>query len=252
MQSRAPLPFYAEEGEPRQVRVESFQMQTHEVTNTQFAEFVQQTGYVSDAQRSRTVAAEQGSAVFMTKHPKQPPHWQLVNDANWQSPTGANTDNDIISKPQHPVVHVSLRDARAYAQWAGGRLPTESEWEYAASLGLHNPQDSESGAYSNTGAPIANTWQGAFPIVNTGEDGFIDTAPVGCYAASAIGLYDMLGNVWEWTDTPASANTASHIIKGGSFLCAANFCRRYRPAARQNQEIDFSTNHIGFRIVKDI
>jgi formylglycine-generating enzyme required for sulfatase activity len=159
---------------------------------------------------------------------------------------GADNPNEAL--PNHPVVHVSLRDALAYAQWAGGRLPTELEWEYAASLGLADIGRPDSGAYDINGVPIANTWQGVFPIIDSGKDGFKGSSPVGCFAPSKIGLYDMIGNVWEWTDTPSGKST--HLIKGGSFLCANNFCKRYRPAARQSQEIDFSTNHIGFRIIK--
>jgi formylglycine-generating enzyme required for sulfatase activity len=172
--------------------------------------------------------------------------WTLLKGATWRKPLGEQ--HVYVAEPNHPVVHVSLRDALAYAQWAGGRLPTELEWEYAASLGLADPNRPDSGAYDINGAPIANTWQGVFPIIDSGRDGFKGTSPVGCFAPSKMGLYDMLGNVWEWTDTPSSQST--HIIKGGSFLCANNFCKRYRPTARQSQEIDFSTNHIGFRIVK--
>ena len=146
-------------------------------------------------------------------------------------------------------MHISLNDARAYAKWAGGRLPTELEWEYAASLGLPDRTRADSGAYDKQGKPIANTWQGVFPIINTEEDKFSGTSPVGCFPPSRTQLYDMIGNVWEWTDTPVTKS--SHLIKGGSFLCANNFCKRYRTAARQSQDDDFSTNHLGFRIVMD-
>lgn len=147
-------------------------------------------------------------------------------------------------------MHASLRDARAYAAWANARLPTELEWEYAAQLGLTDPNRPDSGAYNVDSKPIANTWQGVFPIVNSAEDGFTGVSPVACFPPSEIGLYDMIGKVWEWTDTPASKSR--HLVKGGSFLCANNFCKRYRSRARQVQDIDFSTNHLGFRVVKEI
>ncbi len=190
-----------------------------------------------------------GSAVFIYADARagNPSEWALLKDASWKTPEGAGSS--INSRASHPVVHVSKRDAEAYARWAGGRLPSEVEWEYVASLGLSNPNDQSSGAYAE-GAPRANTWQGIFPIANLETDGFEGTAPVGCFEADKQGLYDMIGNVWEWTDTPYTNLT--HTIKGGSFLCADNFCRRYRPAARQPQETDFSASHIGFRIVRDL
>ena len=135
----------------------------------------------------------------------------------------------------------------------GGRLPTEPEWEFAAQLGLEDQSNSTSGAYDRTGRPIANTWQGIFPLLDRGTDGHKGIAPVGCFALSTIGLSDMIGNVWEWTSSTHGAGSSSQIftIKGGSFLCANNYCRRYQPAAREGHEKDFSTNHIGFRVVID-
>ncbi|PKP83618.1 MAG: hypothetical protein CVT79_00670 [Alphaproteobacteria bacterium HGW-Alphaproteobacteria-18] len=234
---------YPEERPEMALHVDGFRIQAHEVTNDQFAAFVAATGYVSDAERgvieNRPGA---GSAVF------QGARWHLMREASWKTPEGASST--IEGKGSWPAVHVSLADAMAYAAWAGGRLPSEEEWEHAARLGLPDPARDTSGAFEDDGTPRANTWQGIFPVANTGEDGFAGAAPVGCFPADTLGLYDMIGNVWEWTDTPFAPG--NNTIKGGSFLCADNFCRRYRPAARHPQEMDFSSNHIGFRIVKDL
>ena len=243
-------PLYQEEAPSLRLQVKGFLIQTHEVTNAQFATFVQATGYITDAERSVREGREgAGSAVFLHRGdgaamPK--PAWSLMQYANWRSPEGQRSS--ITGRENEPVVHVSKRDAEAYAVWAGGRLPSEVEWEYAASLGLPDPGDQASGAYGDDG-PRANTWQGVFPVADLGTDGFRGAAPVGCFGADRLGLYDMIGNVWEWTDTPYGH--ATHTIKGGSYLCTDNFCRRYRPAARQPQDSDFSSSHIGFRIVKD-
>ncbi|NQY38942.1 MAG: SUMF1/EgtB/PvdO family nonheme iron enzyme [Henriciella sp.] len=235
-------PIYPEERSSERFEVDAFWIQTHEVTNAQFQEFVDATGYVTEAERGIAEGrAGAGSAVFI--HPgaanEETVTWTLGETTTWRSQS---------ERLNAPVVHVTKQDAEAYANWAGGRLPNEVEWEYAAQLGLPDPENQMSGAYSEAG-PRANTWQGIFPTADTGEDGFRGIADVGCFEADKIGLYDMIGNVWEWTDTPFNAGT--HTIKGGSFLCADNFCRRYRPAARQPQETDFSSNHIGFRIARD-
>lgn len=243
-------PVYQEETPSLRLQVKGFLMQTHEVTNAQFAAFVEATGYITDAERSVAEGREgAGSAVFLhgedgTTEIK--PAWSLMQDANWRAPEGHGSS--ITGRASEPVVHVSKRDAEAYAIWAGGRLPSEVEWEYAASLGLPDSGDQTSGAYGDDG-PRANTWQGVFPVSDLGTDGFKGTAPIGCFGANRLGLYDMIGNVWEWTATPYGETT--HTIKGGSYLCADNFCRRYRPAARQPQDSDFSSNHIGFRIIRD-
>ncbi|MEL6860316.1 MAG: SUMF1/EgtB/PvdO family nonheme iron enzyme [Pseudomonadota bacterium] len=242
-------PIYPEEAPTITLQVEGFWIQTHEVTNRQFEVFVTDTGYVTDAEQGVVDGREgAGSAVFLHADESQAQRapWTLMADASWRTPEGANSS--IAGREQVPVVHISKRDAEAYAAWAGGRLPSEVEWEYAASLGLPDPDISTSGAYGEDG-PRANTWQGIFPVADMGTDGFRGAAPVGCFEADRNGLYDMIGNVWEWTDTPYGQLT--HTIKGGSFLCADNFCRRYRPAARHPQETDFSSNHIGFRIVRD-
>jgi formylglycine-generating enzyme required for sulfatase activity len=225
---------YPEEGAPTRLAVDGFAIQIHEVTNDQFAAFVEATGHVTDAERG-------GSALF------DGDGWRLAEDATWRTPEGAGST--IAGRGGHPVVHVSHADAQAYAEWAGGRLPSEVEWEYAAAQGLRDSDNPFSGAIDDAGQPIANVWQGIFPYQNTGTDGFLATAAAGCFPRSEAGLYDMIGNVWEWTDTPFGPGR--HTIKGGSHLCAENYCRRYRPASRQPQESDFSASHIGFRIVRD-
>lgn len=242
-------PVYPEEAPTFKLHIDAFELLSHEVTNAEFARFVEVTGYVTDAERSAEAGGVgAGSAVFQSAEGSlgNSP-WKLVSGATWKSPEGPGSD--IEGRALHPVVHISLADARAYAEWAGGRLPSEAEWEYAASRGLPDLTRANSGAYDDNGKPIANTWQGIFPVANTAADGFTGTSPVGCFGADKTGVYDMIGNVWEWTDTPYGSDT--NTIKGGSYLCADNFCQRYRPAARQPEEIEFSSNHIGFRIVRD-
>jgi sulfatase modifying factor 1 len=240
---------YPEKQSSRTAHVSSFKLQIHEVTNAQFESFVEATSYVSDAEESAHKGGpDSGSAVFdlagqgdLGFSP-----WRLVQGATWRTPDGPGSS--IEGKDNFPVVHISLNDARSYAKWVGGRLPTEDEWEHAARLGLADPNVQTSGAFDESGNLIANTWQGLFPISNTADDGFMGAAPIGCFEPSQIGLFDMIGNVWEWTDTPFTKT--KYTIKGGSYLCADNYCRRYRPVARESQDIDFSTNHIGFRIAK--
>ena len=241
-------PLYPEERPSMRLRVEGFAIQAHEVTNDQFAAFVEATGYVTEAERAATSDDPRaGSAVFTRDAKGMNGRWVLRKGATWRAPEG--TGSSIDGKGRHPVVHVTFADARAYAKWAGGRLPSEEEWEYAASSGLPDPANRFSGAIDDKGVPRANHWQGVFPVKDEGKDGFSGTAPASCFPADRNGVHDLIGNVWEWTDSPA--DDAHMIIKGGSWLCAANFCARYRPAARQPQENDFSSNHIGFRIVRD-
>lgn len=246
-QSLAPI--YPEEYPTRTKTVASFKLLKHEVTNAEFARFVEETAYITDAERAlKSQRADAGSALFSMGANDGEGTWELVNGATWRHPEGPGSSID--DKARHPVVHVSHNDATSYAKWAGGRLPSEVEWEYAASLGIRDKANQFSGAFDENGDPVANTWQGLFPIVDSGDDGFKGSSPVGCFPANEIGVYDMIGNVWEWTDT--SYGERNHTIKGGSFLCAENFCKRFRPAARQPHESDFSTNHIGFRIAKDL
>ena len=224
----------------------SFLLQVHEVTNDDFAAFVAATGYVTAAERA------EGSARFVTSAtPGEPASWwRLDPGATWRSPEGE--PSDLRGKGRHPVVHVTLEDARAYAAWAGARLPYEVEWEYAATRGLVEPTDPLSGARGPTGRARANVWTGPFPAFDTAEDGYAGTAPVGCFVPSRIGTYDLIGNVWEWTETRFGRAPDRYVIKGGSFLCSDHYCRRYRAAARQGVESGFRSAHTGFRIAKDL
>jgi formylglycine-generating enzyme len=243
VQGAAPL--YPEEGPPKKIFVSPFRLQAHEVTNSQFAAFVKATGYKTDAERNG------GSAVFRKSDTPEVflSWWSIDTGATWRTPEGAGSTLD--GRSLHPVVHVTLNDARAYADWAGGRIPTEAEWEYAASLGLFDPMNPKSGALRPDGKLRANIWTGLFPVVNSRRDGYVGTAPVGCFESGLTGAYDMIGNVWEWTETPFNPSVPRFTIKGGSYLCSQNHCQRYRVAARQSLEEDFSTAHIGFRIVLD-
>ena len=237
---------YPEERPLRDVKVGAFEIDATEVTNGQFSAFVEDTGFVTDAEKPQPGFDVSGGAVFTSPTKDNPSWWHFVEGANWRHPEGP--ESTIEGKALYPVVQITLNDARAYAWWSGRVIPSEVEWEFAAKAGSNT-------AYvwgderAHDDKEKANSWQGAFPIQNTGVDGFMGHAPVGCFEANKYGLYDMIGNVWEWTETDAG-NGKSHIIKGGSFLCAENFCRRYRASARQPQEIDFSTNHIGFRTIK--
>ncbi len=226
---------------------QTFSISTTEVTNAQFAEFVGATDYVTDAEKTQSEQGG-GGAIFVVPRSPVDPWWVYAKNANWRAPDGDG--KSIEGRENEPVVQISYNDAIAYARWAGGRLPTEAEWEYAAGAGAKTEY-----AWGTTktidGKEQANTWQGFFPVENTKNDGFLRRAPVGCFPPNAFGLFDMIGNVWEWTASPAhSARQHENIIKGGSFLCAENFCRNYTVPAREKHETDFSTNHIGFRIVK--
>jgi formylglycine-generating enzyme required for sulfatase activity len=246
---------YPEERPARLVEVGAFALTIYEVTNAEFAAFVDDTGYVTVAQRSPDPALHPeipkdtlvpGSAVFV------PPRgaefwWQFVPGAYWRAPEGPGSD--ILERMDHPVVHMAFEDVQAYARWVGGRLPTEAEWEFAARGGLDQATYEWGDTPPDQGGSRANTWQGLFPVLDTGDDGYLGSAPVGKFEPNSYGLYDMTGNAWEWV---ATQSNGMGLVKGGSFLCAENFCRRFRPSARQPQELDFSTNHIGFRVAFDL
>ncbi|WP_334944397.1 formylglycine-generating enzyme family protein [Nostoc sp.] len=283
---------FVEERSPRDVTVTNFCIDKYEVTNSQFGEFVKETGYVTVAERPLSeeqfpnLPDEQrlpGSLVFEMVKPgvKQVSFlswWHWTPGANWQHPFGPNSalaqpNPGIASKSNYPVVHIAYEDALAYAKWSGKSLPTEAQWEYAARGGL----DSATYAWGNEYSEHrANTWQGIFPFFNTKADGHLGIAPIGSFAPNAYGLYDMTGNVWEWTTdffqvghdrkshqiNPIALNQSFdpkkpdeselHVIKGGSYLCAPNYCSRFRPAARESESPDTGTTHIGFRLVKNL
>ena len=274
---------YPEERPARTVRVGPFRMEPHPVTNRRFGEFVAATGYVTVAERPLDPALYEGarpqdlipgSLVFvMTGRPVDLDDytnwWAWVPGANWRRPRGHGSSVEGLE--DHPVVHVAYPDAVAFARWAGMRLPSESEWEYAARGGLDGAEFEWGDGDVQETDPRANTWQGRFPYENTELDGWTLTSPVGYYEPNGYGLYDMTGNVWEWTSTPyyepprqtgerccgpprpgareARGPFPSRTIRGGSHLCTTQYCFRYRPAARQPQTIDTSTSHLGFRCV---
>jgi formylglycine-generating enzyme required for sulfatase activity len=269
--------FYPEERPVKEVEVGDFWTDEHPVTAAQFRRFVRETGYVTFAERplhpddypdAEPELLVPGSLVFRMTPGPVPLNdvrswWQYVPGAYWKKPGGPGTT--INGRDHHPVVQVAYEDAEAYAAWAGKELPTEAEWEFAARGGLDGAPFAWGDEQFPDGKPAANTWQGEFPWQNLNVDGFEGTSPVGSFPPNDYGLYDMCGNVWEWT---TGSFTSSHgqspccapellpgdrfprrVIKGGSHLCAPNYCLRYRPAARQGETIDTSTGHIGFRCI---
>lgn len=250
--------FYPEEAPARPMSVGAFRIDAMAVTNAAFAAFVAATGHATEAEQAADGPA--GSLVFR-RHGEMPvPEWAFVAGASWRCPGGPGSSTEGLD--HHPVVHVTRRDAEAYARWAGKRLPTEAEWEFAARGGLHDADYGWGDVAAPDGVVPANIWQGLFPVERRNGDGFPYTLPVGSHAPNGYGLHDMAGNVWEWTATPYAASPTDmpspccggteepaggmpHVIKGGSHLCADNYCLRYRPAARQPGLA--ATSHIGFR-----
>jgi formylglycine-generating enzyme required for sulfatase activity len=284
---------YAEEAPAHRVIVDAFLMDQTPVTNAQFREFVAATGYITWAERAprsedypgaRPEMLRAGSLVFSPPAQRVDLRdwsnwWQFKFGANWRHPCGPRSN--LKGLDSHPVVHIAYCDAEAYAAWAGKGLPTEAEWEFAARGGLDRKEFAWGDELTPGGKFMANTWQGEFPSENQKADGFERTSPVRAFPPNGYGLYDMIGNVWEWTaDWYAPKHEADaqkacciprnprcdrkddsydgcqphiriprKVLKGGSHLCAPNYCRRYRPAARHPEPVDTSTSHVGFRCV---
>ena len=271
-----------------EVKVSSFYMDEHEVTNAQFKTFVEATGYVTVAEQPLDprefpsvdpAMLVPGSAVFAVPREVQGLNnymqwWQYIPGANWRHPEGPKSS--IEDKGSHPVTQLAYQDAEAYAKWVGKRLPTEAEWEYAAKAGKHQDETYYWGSEKKEdGKWLANIYQGDFPTHNTKEDGYETTAPVKSFPPNAYGLYDMEGNVWEWcadfyrpdyyvnspkanpkgpTDSydPQEPGLVKRVQRGGSFLCNDQYCERYKAGSRGKGEINSPTNNVGFRCVKDI
>jgi formylglycine-generating enzyme required for sulfatase activity len=274
-------------GPPHMVTVDGFWMDRTEVTNRQFAAFVRATRYVTIAEckpdpkdfpgapeenlvPGSVVFTPPGAPVSLDNHLQW---WKYVHGASWRHPEGPGSS--VEGKDDYPVVHVAYPDAEAYAAWAGKRLPTEAEWEFAARGGLDRKRYVWGDAREPDGKPMMNHWQGRFPVQNVAADGFDRVAPVGSYSANGFGLLDMAGNVWEWcsdwyrpgyeVDGPGPAvnpkgPTTSHdpmepgvpkrVQRGGSFLCSDTYCTRYLPGARGKGEVDSGASHVGFRCVR--
>lgn len=282
---------YPEEAPAHAVTVDGFWMDQYTVTNAQFSRFVEETNYVTSAERAANPEDYRGaqperlvpsSVVF-----RRPGYrvslqdayqwWTYVPGANWRHPLGPGSSLKGLAK--HPVVHIAFEDACAYATWAGKGLPTEAEWEFAARGGLEGAVFVWGDEFEPDGRILANTWQGDFPNENLLTDGYEWTAPVGSFPPNGYGLYDMAGNVWQWTIDwyqqhseieqtccamvnprggkpensydPRTPNikVPRRVMKGGSYLCAPNYCQRYRPAARMAQAVDASTSDLGFRCI---
>jgi formylglycine-generating enzyme len=285
--------YYPEERPVRRVAVDGFWIDPHQVTNADFARFVGETGWVTEAEKAPDPALYPGAAPeilvpgSLVFQPTAGPvdlrdyhqWWDWTPGAEWRHPTGPDSSLDGLD--DHPVVHVAYEDVMAYCAWAGTSLPSEAEWEYAARGGLKGKRFTWGDEDTQDSDPRANTWQGRFPWENTEIDGWVRTAPVGSFESNGYGLYDMAGNVWEWTDdwyrgahvdsdapaccipmNPRGGTMAASldpmqpqtpiprkVLKGGSHLCAPSYCLRYRPAARQPQMLDTGMGHVGFRTI---
>jgi len=256
------------EGPVHEVRVREFQIDRYAVSNDRFAAFVAATGHVTGAERwgwsfvFDGLLAENFPA---TRSVAAAPWWRQVEGAQWRHPEGPGSD--LAGRGGHPVVHVYHNDALAYCAWAGVRLPSEAEWELAARGGLDGRAFPWGDELEPAGEHRMNVWQGEFPTRNTAADGYVGTAPVDAFAPNGYGLHNTTGNVWEWTadwfdpgwyrvspaDDPSGPPTGNRrVTRGGSYLCHASYCRRYRVSARSSGAPDDATGNIGFRVAADL
>lgn len=237
---------YPEDGEGpvRRVRLDPFWIDACAVSNGDFARFVEETGHETEAERfgwSFVFAGLLPDKFPPTRGVAQAPWWRQVEQADWRRPEGPQSD--VEDRSSHPVVHVSWNDVQAYCEWAGKRLPTEAEWEYAARGGLEGKLFPWGDELEPGGEHRMNVWQGTFPTENTRADGFYGTCPVSEFPPNGFGLHNMTGNVWEWC--------SNRMTRGGSYLCHRSYCERYRVAARNSMTPDSTTGNTGFRCVRD-
>lgn len=258
------------EGPVRKVQLKPFLIDKYTVSNAQFKEFVTATGYQTDAEKYGWsfvfhLLASDATKNHVQQVVQQTPWWLQVEGASWRHPEGL--DSSIDNRMNHPVVHISWNDAQAYCKWSGRRLPTEAEWEYAARGGLVQKKYPWGNKLTYKGKHNCNIWQGVFPTKYTAKRGFTGTVPIDEYAPNGHGLYNVVGNVWEWCSdwfsnrhvieelliNPTGPRKGNEkIIKGGSYLCHKSYCNRYRVAARSRNTVDSSTGHMGFRCAADI
>ncbi len=247
-----------------EVSVDAFYLDTHEVTNFEFAKFVEAAGYVTEAERWGWSLGFDPDAETTERVPGVE-WWVKMDKADWRHPVGP--ESSIEGKGDYPVVQVSWNDAVAYCRWAGKRLPTEAEWEYAARGGLTQKSYPWGDALQPQGRAMANTWEGIFPVSDSAEDGYAALSPVGSYPPNGYGLYDTAGNVWEWCEdwyygdyyraSPKEnprgpSQGVEKVMRGGSWLCAPNYCHGYRVSHRNHGGIDTGLNHVGFRCAKAV